>query len=529
MNNIRDTFSEYFDILYKKNSYLDKYGGSVVFTAITLLIFFIVLSYYYIQHRIEPIKRDWVNKRCRPEVMPWAGFINAPKGTSWVNYTSDNFVQCTTRILTAITSHFFKPYYYISDIVSMLMKHILHAINMIRIYFYYLRNKLMKIIEYIIARLVNITIPLQILLIKIKDNLQRASGVAAGVIYTIMGSYLAMKAMLGAFIQIIIICLIILAAFIVAMWILPFTWWVAISATIFFLILATLCVIIWVWLQKILNITGRNTPPKPSCFDKNTIIETLSGNKSIQEITPGTILKNGDKVTAVFKLAYNGCDIYNLDNIIVTGDHKVFDDELGWINTADHPKSIKINNYDEPIIYCLNTASKRITIGKYKFLDWDELEPIDIIKLKNLRYLSKNASLSEIHQNLESGIHGDTCLELDDGHSIKIKDIKLNDQLKFGERVIGLVEIDTCGICNVKKYSWKQFSLIGAPNLHINDTDLGNFNTLHISGNECSKPDKLYHLLTDTNHFSINGIKIRDYNSAIENILDVRDKLFALF
>ena len=97
--------------------------------------------------------------------MPWAGFINAPKGTSWVNYTSDNFVQCTTRILTAITSHFFKPYYYISDIVSMLMKHILHAINMIRIYFYYLRNKLMKIIEYIIARLVNITIPLQILLI----------------------------------------------------------------------------------------------------------------------------------------------------------------------------------------------------------------------------------------------------------------------------------------------------------------------------------------------------------------------------
>ena len=26
----------------------------------------------------------------------------------------------------------------------------------------------------------------------------------------------------------------------------------------------------------------------------------------------------------------------------------------------------------------------------------------------------------------------------------------------------------------------------------------------------------------------VNGIKVRDYNSAIENILDVRDKLYAL-
>ena len=29
--------------------------------------------------------------------------------------------------------------------------------------------------------------------------------------------------------------------------------------------------------------------------------------------------------------------------------------------------------------------------------------------------------------------------------------------------------------------------------------------------------------------FNIDGYKLKDYNSAIENILDIRDKLFALF
>ena len=40
MDNIMETFNGYFDRLYKKNNYLDKYGGSVVVTSFTLLFFF---------------------------------------------------------------------------------------------------------------------------------------------------------------------------------------------------------------------------------------------------------------------------------------------------------------------------------------------------------------------------------------------------------------------------------------------------------------------------------------------------------
>ena len=87
-----------------------------------------------------------------------------------------------------------------------------------------------------------------------------------------------------------------------------------------------------------------------------------------------------------------------------------------------------------------------------KFLDWDDLEPIDIIKLKNLNFLSSNAPLSDIHKYLESGISGDTYVELENGLSVKIKDLELNTQLKFGERVMGIVTVDSRDII-VKKYS----------------------------------------------------------------------------
>ena len=92
-----------------------------------------------------------------------------------------------------------------------------------------------------------------------------------------------------------------------------------------------------------------------------------------------------------------------------------------------------------------------------------------------------------------------------------------------------MVKINTKNICAVKRYKFKNLNIIGGPNLHFNDTDLGNFNTLNIDGEIVSKPKNLYHLLTDTGYFTIDGYKIRDYNSAIENILDIRNKLFALF
>ena len=531
MNNIQETFGDYFNKMYKKDGYLDKYGGSVVASGLTIFFFFLVFSYFYVQSQIEPIRQDWNNQRCSPSVMPFAGIINKPPDKTASEFTSENFMQCTTQILTSIVSYFMQPLYFISGLIAKIVKVLQKAVDMIRFVLESLRFQLNRMFTIVIGRIVNVMVPLRILLTKIKDTLQKTIGVAVAGLYTVFGAYLALKAFIGSFLMITIIALIVLVALIIILWIMPWTWPVAAASTVFFLLIAIPIAIIAGWMIHILNIQSKRVPskPSPSCFDKNTIIETQEGNIKIKNIKPGMLLKNGDKVTAIFKLAYNNLSIYKLDNIIVTGCHKVFHDNLGWIDVADHPDSKKIENYREPAIYCLSTQTKRIIIGKYKFLDWDDLEPVDIIKLKNLHYLDNNCSLSDIHKNLESGLDGNINIELENGQSVKLKDIQINDQLYSGERIIGIVQIDTKDIYAVKKYKFKEFEIIGAPNIHFKDVDLGNFNTLKLEGEEVKKPELLYHILTDTGFFNIDGHKLRDYNSAIENILDIRDKLFALF
>jgi len=285
------------------------------------------------------------------------------------------------------------------------------------------------------------------------------------------------------------------------------------------------------WANHVLQVAEgkRKVPGKPGCFDEDTPIETEKGIIRIKKLKPGMILKKGEKVTAVFNIALRDKKMYYLDNIIISGSHKVFHDKKGWISIEKHPDAKLIKDYRKPVIYCYSTNSKRLHIGKHKFLDWDDLEPLDIIKLKNMRYLRKNSSMTDIHKNLESGIDGNTLIELENGNSVKIKHIKINDQLYFGERVIGLVKIETKDIASIKQYNLKNLEIIGAPNLHFKDSDLGILNTLNTTGKEVPKPKYLYHILTDSGYFMLNGYKMRDYNSAIENILDIKDKLFAMF
>ena len=135
MDNTRKTvktFGEYINKITEKAGYLDKYGGSLVGTFLILLAFFIVFSYYYVMSRIKPIKADWINSRCRPEVIPFAGIINAPPGESQFKFTGENFSQCTTDILSRIIGYFLQPIYYTMNIITNLFAVVLKAIQAVR-------------------------------------------------------------------------------------------------------------------------------------------------------------------------------------------------------------------------------------------------------------------------------------------------------------------------------------------------------------------------------------------------------------
>ena len=84
---------------YDKLSYFDNYGGSVIlFILITILLVFLIMTCVSFTN-IKIIKEDWVNQRCKPYIIPIAGFINKPDNMNFNEFTKQNFVYCTQNIL----------------------------------------------------------------------------------------------------------------------------------------------------------------------------------------------------------------------------------------------------------------------------------------------------------------------------------------------------------------------------------------------------------------------------------------------
>lgn len=511
--------------LYDKNSFLDKYGGSVVVTALILIIFFIITSYFSIMNKLKPIKNNWAEMKCHPGIIPFAGMIMQPKTQTNMEFTANNFAFCTNRILADIVGFFLTPLYYSMGMITELFAELVNSVQVIRNLFSYLRDKFALITEYVYTKIFTVIIPLQKILIKIKDGLSKTTGALAAVIYTTLTSFFAITKFFRNFLETMHYTFAWAAVIILFMWTFPFTQPMAMLATVTYIILWIPSLLVMNGLKGIVKLSTTSMPPPPgapsACFDKNTPINTTNGSVPIKNLKKGTVLLDGSKVTSTMKMALNGQKMYKLNDIIVSETHKVFHETLGWIFPQKHPNSILVQNYREQFIYCFNTDTKRIKIKNEKFLDWDELEPIDIINLKKLNYLQENSSMSDIHKYLDAGLYKNTLIELDDGRSIPIKKIEVNDQLKYGERVLGIVRIDAKNIHSLYKYFiTKDFSIVGAPNIIMNDVDLGNLIPLNNP-----KLKTLYHIITDTGDFTINGFKIKDYNSALENILDIREKL----
>ena len=160
MDKIPKTFESYINKITEKVTYLDKYGGSVLATGLILISFFLIFSYFYVMNKLKPIKKDWVNQRCNPAVMPFAGLINAPPNSSKIEYTAENFTQCTQSILATIIGYFMAPINYTVQHMTEFLAEIMKSVNMIRHVFAYIRNKIMGIVANIFARIYNIIIPL---------------------------------------------------------------------------------------------------------------------------------------------------------------------------------------------------------------------------------------------------------------------------------------------------------------------------------------------------------------------------------
>lgn len=530
---------------YNNLTYFDQYGSSVILYIIITIFVLLFASYAYIASNMSVIKDDWNNQRCNPYVIPFAGLINKPDNMSSSDFTKQNFTYCSQNILGGIAGDALTPTTFVINTLNNVSKGLSKSVNDMRGMFDKTRTFFQDTSEEIMGRIINVTIPLQQIIISFKDAISKIQGTMTGSMLTLFGSYYVLQSLMGAIAQFIVTILVALAIIIAALWAFPFTWGAAAANTAIFISIAIPFAIILAFMSQVLGVKiGRGIPRiRMKCFDENTPIIMNDGSiKQICDIQNGDILKDNNVVTAKMKLDTQGSIMYGLHGIIVSDTHMI-KYQNKWIRVRDHPDAKIYKNYVKPYIYCLNTTEKIIEIGRDIFSDWDELDDSDINTIINSHdFILKNKSKSclpilvkphinkkIIHKYYDGGFTPDTQIELNDGKIINISDIHIGDILKSGDVVYGVVEIDGSGLDNQYTYfvGDTKMKIQGGPNLCICEKKIpviftANLENINMLTREKlkNKHDLLYHLLTDSGHISINDIRFYDYNACVDVLLD---------
>jgi hypothetical protein len=458
-NNIQHTLS-FVNNTYDNLHYFDLYGNSVIIFIIVTLLVFTVFSYCKIIQTKEDIAKDWSNQRCKPQNMLFAGFITKPEGVSSFQYTSDNFQYCVQNILTNISEYALEPFQYIINSLTVIFGAMVSSIQNSREATSQIRTNIKVFAEDLLGRMLNITVPIQKVFIALMDVFQKIQGSMTASLYTMLGSYYTLQALMGATLDLIIKLLTSLVIIIVGLWTLPFTWPAAASMSAVFLSISIPLSIIIYFMTEVLNIKSASIP-KLRCFDESTMFKLTNEYVSIKDLKIGDLLSDGNIVTAKIKVSASYLDMYQLNNTIVSGTHLMLY-KNDWIRVSNHPDALKIN-YNKPYVYCINTNNKLFNLDGYLFSDWDEIVGENKIKLKQ-----QHIDIEKITK----GFHSKTIIQTNKGFK-HIREIEIGDILSNNSVVYGIVKLR-------------------------NDQ---------------------YHILTNDGNLMIDNINVKDYNNIIDKFI----------
>ena len=294
----------------------------ITLTITIILVFIFLYLAPLLSIGIKNIQDNWVKYRCNPIVMPFAGFFGEDP--------SETFTYCIQSMLQDFMNFLLLPIEQSLNVINDIGGGVSTALNDIRKLMDNVRNFITEIIQSVFGVFLNIMIEIQKIIIKINDTLAKFMGVMATILFLIEGSIDSMQS---------------------------------------------------AWAGPPGELTRK------LCFDPSTVLLLKDGStREISNIELGDVLKNGDVVEGIIKLKNK--DEYgnirekfycfpmsgeNKQTILVTGSHMIYYKDT-FIPVKEHPASIEINDYTSPILYCLQTSTHRIPIGKYLFWDWDDDE-----------------------------------------------------------------------------------------------------------------------------------------------------------
>ena len=375
--------------LYENLTYFDSYGSSVIFLIILTIALIMFYLYCSAMTNSQKIKQDWINQRCKLNVIPFAGYINRPPDVSAMEYTKQNFDFCIQNNITNMTGHYLEPLNFITNTIKLTLSIIAASVNSAKLMIKKMYDLFYEIIKHIIKLLVNILLPIQKILIAFKDTFSKLGGVLLTIIYSFLGAFYSIQSLLTIIAKALFYSLIALAALVVIMWLTPFTWGTAAAGTAVFTAVAIPLAIFLNFFVTVFNVDlglkipkGPKKPKLGKCFDPETPIKLKNGTiKFIKDLNLGDILVNGSIIEAVMKIdnkqntvplyVIKGEGISNKD-IYVTGSHLVFNNKTNKFSKVEDYFKAKVSDKCIDWFSCLITSDHKIQIGNEVFWDWED-------------------------------------------------------------------------------------------------------------------------------------------------------------
>jgi hypothetical protein len=225
--------------LYGDKTFTGRYGIDIIKVCVVVFLFMSAVTYFQIQNKLLEVKRDWPEYRCRPDVMPFAGWINAPDGVSPIEYTKQNFMECGVNSTKGVFDRPMTMVYNNFNVVMGVFKNILEVIERLRLLFNRMRDALKNIFLSVFYRIQNIIIPVQTMLIKMVDFFEKIKGILATFLLTFVGVLWSFYSLIGSVYELMILILVVMIIVIIVLWYIPFVGWVlAIAAIAVFLTIA---------------------------------------------------------------------------------------------------------------------------------------------------------------------------------------------------------------------------------------------------------------------------------------------------
>ncbi len=248
--------------LYGDNTFSGRYGIDILKVCLVIFLFMCAVTYFQIQIKMEEVKHDWPKYRCRPDVMPFAGWINAPEGVDPMDYTKQNFAECSSNMTKGVFDKPMVMVYAIFNAVMNIFKKILEVIETLRLFLNKIRDTLKEIFLAIFNRIQNVIIPVQVMLIKMVDFFEKIKGILATFLLTFVGVLWSFYSLIGSVYELMIIILVIMVIVIIILWYIPFVGWaLAIGALAVFITIAIPLILLGIVSRQI---TRQRTSRMPS-------------------------------------------------------------------------------------------------------------------------------------------------------------------------------------------------------------------------------------------------------------------------